>query len=727
MGNSFSFEPYGEYDVGNDEGNENNVNVKSKINLSSDLFKEEEEERKKYLLSIKELENKFKLSALESRKLKSHKSAILIQKVWRGHSQRKKWSLFLKKSQVIKELLITERDYVQFLKVIVNVYMVPLKELVSVKDNGGRDSTISSATNQKILKNIKNDGGQNLGLNLEQPPLSSDEIKIVFSQIEVILLYNSKLLEKLSTRITNDRWNYYQKIGDVFLEFTHFLKVPYSHYITNFPSVLKVLESASKRPSYVLFIQECKHLPQVGKRDLQSFVSMPVQRCPRYVLLLRELLKFTHSSDHDFKNIVSALQGMETIADLINRQMKEEEISREIIAINEKLTPKVKNLIEPHRRLIKEGEVKIYKADGNDHDTFTGTIRPSSIWKIQSPRFRYIYLFNDSFIVSKKTKTLYKVEQFVNLEYSTVIDHSKSIKIIETIPSDDQLNKYNVDNSCNNLENSCNNSVLNDLNNNSNNNNNINNNNNNNNNNNMNNSVSDLNNMNSNNINNANNNANSNNINNANSNNNNNGTTNRKMSFSSFIENSIKSGRESFRSSNSDGDRYYFKLHTLDCTLVICLPNEEEKEQWRSAFVNVINQVTENVLSFNPKWSTNPGLVDSNSSNNYGSGSTDGAYATNLNIASFTSPSLSRMSPYHSKLSSPMRGTLLTNDNFSLKQSIQELLSLSKPIKGMEGSSTISSNYSSSSSPNSTVSSISNSSTMINENPISKKEDSMTK
>ncbi|KAM9959955.1 hypothetical protein ACTFIW_007187 [Dictyostelium discoideum] len=718
MGNSFSFEPYGEYDAENVEGNENNVNVKSKINLSSDLFKEEEEERKKYLLSIKELENKFKLSAQESRKLKSHKSAILIQKVWRGHSQRKKWSLFLKKSQVIKELLITERDYVQFLKVIVNVYMVPLKELVS-----GKDSTISSATNQKILKSIKNDGGQNLGLNLEQPPLTSEEIKIVFSQIEVILLYNSKLLEKLSTRITNDRWNYYQKIGDVFLEFTHFLKVPYSHYITNFPSVLKVLESASKRPSYVLFIQECKHLPEVGKRDLQSFVSMPVQRCPRYVLLLRELLKFTPSSDHDFKNIVSALQGMETIADLINRQMKEEEISREIIAINEKLTPKVKNLIEPHRRLIKEGDVKIYKADGNDHDTFTGTIRPSSIWKIQSPRFRYIYLFNDSFIVSKKTKTLYKVEQFVNLEYSTVIDHSKSIKIVETIPSDDQLNKYNVDNnSCNNLENSCNNSVLNDSNNNNN-------------------SVSDLNNVN-NNINNANNNNvnninnpngnnnNNNNINNTNSNNNN-GTTNRKMSFSSFIENSIKSGRESFRSSNSDGDRYYFKLHTLDCTLVICLPNEEEKEQWRSAFVNVINRVTENVLSFNPKWSTNPGLIDSSSggsSNNYGSGSADGSYATNLNIASFTSPSLSRMSPYHSKLSSPMRGTLLTNDNFSLKQSIQELLSLSKPIKGMEGSSTISSNYSSSSSNSTMSSSIStNSSTTIDENSISKKEDSITK
>ncbi|EGC35087.1 hypothetical protein DICPUDRAFT_152605 [Dictyostelium purpureum] len=601
--------------------NLNSNNNRKNINPSSDLHREDDEERRKYLNSIRELESKFKLTQQEAHKLRSHKSAITIQKFWKGYTQRKKWSLFLTKSQVIKELLITERDYVKFLNIIVNVYMVPLKEL-SQKTSGG---TLSKETS-RIIKNIKNEGGQSLLLNLDQPPLSQEEVKIVFSQIEVILLYNSMLLEKLSSRIYNDSWSYHQRIGDIFLEMIHFLKVPYRHYITNFTQCLKVLEAASKRPSYVLFIQECKSLTEVARRDLQSFVSMPIQRIPRYVLLLRELIKFTHKSDPDYHNIQQALHSMETIADIINKQMREEEISREMIAINDKLTPKIKNLIEPHRRLIKEGEVKVYKADGNDHDIATGTIRPSSIWKIQSPRFRYIYLFNDSFVLSKKNKTLYKVEKYVNLEYSTVIDRSKSIKVVESADSHDDLD--NGSDTCN-IENSDTESGS------------------------------------------KKNTANSISIPKSTSN----GTLtspDRKLSISSLIE-SIGSGRESVKA-QSEGDRYYFKLHTLECTLVICLPNEEEKEQWRNAFVNVINQVTENTLSFNPKWSTNQLIsgIDAKDS------------SISSVISSFTSPSLNRLSPYHSKLSSPMRGTLLTVDNFSIKESINELLALNKPIKGME-------------------------------------------
>eukprot|EP01132_Coremiostelium_polycephalum_P006105 gene6105-7608_t len=539
MGNTISFDYFDDY---YDDKNVAVADDDENKNIGS-AEKELEERRLKYQLRIKEeLEQKGLIEDPE--KLKRHRSAIIIQKVWKGYRQRRKWTLFLTKTQVLKELLITEQDYVQYLKIIISVYMIPLRNLSTQSHNSvtiGSSFISSNTTSSKSrldysltistenTSNNSNGNGGTLSSNnnsIYQPPLSLDEVKIVFSQIEVILSYNSQLLDKLKERVRSG-WQFHQQIGDIFLEMIDFLKVPYSHYIINFPACLKVLENASKRPSYVLFIQQCKSIPEVGRRDLQSFISMPIQRIPRYVLLLRELLKYTGSSDADFGNINNALKRTETIAELINKQMKEDETSKEVISISLKLRPEVPNLVQPHRKLIREGQIKMYKADGNNHEVSTGTLRPTSVWQIRDPKIRHIYLFNDCVIVTKKMKNYFRVDHVVNLDYSTVIDHSKRIKIVEQKETD----IIDVDGQSQN-------------------------------------------------------------------------------DTSTFIStfNTGGSGNNNVNGNQPNqrpGDRYYFKLHTLEWAVVICLPTEEEKNKWRSDFENVINQIIENRLSFNPKWSSN--------------------------------------------------------------------------------------------------------------------------
>ncbi|KAF2076697.1 hypothetical protein CYY_002010 [Polysphondylium violaceum] len=603
--------------------------------------KKEFEDVRKY---FKELESRSNLTKFESDKLKRHKSAVLIQKIWKGYTQRRKWTLFLTKSQVLRELILTERDYVQFLRTILNVYFTPLKDLsTKVPEKGGTImySSIGSAAGNNINSLLQSGNGNNmttststLNLNLDQSPMTSDEVKIVFSQIEVLLLYNSMLLDKLSSRVLNSGWGEnQQKIGDIFLEMIDFLKVPYSHYIMNFPACLKVLEKASKRPSYVLFIQECKSIPEVGKRDLQSFVSMPIQRIPRYVLLLRELIKFTSTCDPDHTSITKALTRMEAIADLINKQMKEDETSKEVIAISNKLKPPIPNLIEPHRRLIREGEVKIYKADGNNHDVSKGTIRPnSSVWKIHNPRFRYFILFNDCLLITKKTKSCYKVENNVSLEYSTVIDYnSSSIKIIEDTSrpvekdDDDDDDTSSIGGGARSRSNTTENrdqqwtssEVP--------------------------------------------------------------SSKDRSSSFSSASSSSINIGSQKKPSPAKEGDRYYFKLHTLEYTAVICLPTLEEKNQWKNDFINVINQITEKSISFNPKWSRNnliystspssPSSSNNNNNNNNSSGNNNKNFKDVFN------------SQTQYSFNSPQKGSLFTADSLLIKQSIQDLLSIPEQDK----------------------------------------------
>jgi hypothetical protein len=49
---------------------------------------------------------------------------------------------------------------------------------------------------------------------------------------------------------------------------------------------------------------------------------MPIQRVPRYELLLRELLKITPPNHSDYDNIVLALEKIKSLAAFVNRWVK---------------------------------------------------------------------------------------------------------------------------------------------------------------------------------------------------------------------------------------------------------------------------------------------------------------------------------------------------------------------------------------------------------------------
>lgn len=48
-----------------------------------------------------------------------------------------------------------------------------------------------------------------------------------------------------------------------------------------------------------------------------NFLILPVQRLPRYVLLLRDLLKFTPEEHTDFENLSKAVDKMSSVADYV--------------------------------------------------------------------------------------------------------------------------------------------------------------------------------------------------------------------------------------------------------------------------------------------------------------------------------------------------------------------------------------------------------------------------
>jgi len=85
---------------------------------------------------------------------------------------------------------------------------------------------------------------------------------------------------------------------------------------------------------------------------------MPIQRIPRYPLLLQDLLRYMPEDHKDYKNLNSALDKMSQIAQHVNERKREYENLKKIVDIQSCFIG-IDNLVAPHRRFIREGELKV--------------------------------------------------------------------------------------------------------------------------------------------------------------------------------------------------------------------------------------------------------------------------------------------------------------------------------------------------------------------------------
>ena len=89
-------------------------------------------------------------------------------------------------------------------------------------------------------------------------------------------------------------------------------------------------------------------------QELLSFLILPIQRLPRYVMLLNDLLNHTEVEHRDHKDLTQALKTLQTTTDYVNEQKRASENIDLISKIQKKIVH-CPNLVEPHRRFLKEG------------------------------------------------------------------------------------------------------------------------------------------------------------------------------------------------------------------------------------------------------------------------------------------------------------------------------------------------------------------------------------
>ncbi|XP_042238039.1 uncharacterized protein LOC121876741 isoform X2 [Homarus americanus] len=156
--------------------------------------------------------------------------------------------------------------------------------------------------------------------------LSHKDITTLFPE-EVYQLYDKHCLLQHQLRERLASWKWQPLVGDIVSRFTDprhtdVLRL-YTAYVNDFPEVLKTFHKLCRTSQpFTKFIKGCLEQPACGGLDLGAFLLTPVQRVPRYILLMKQLLKYTDSQHPDYQHLHSCLDRLRDFLARLNDSME---------------------------------------------------------------------------------------------------------------------------------------------------------------------------------------------------------------------------------------------------------------------------------------------------------------------------------------------------------------------------------------------------------------------
>ncbi|XP_045111881.1 FYVE, RhoGEF and PH domain-containing protein 4-like isoform X1 [Portunus trituberculatus] len=156
--------------------------------------------------------------------------------------------------------------------------------------------------------------------------LSRKDISTLFPE-EVYQLYDKHSILQHQLRERLGSWKWQPLVGDVVARFTDprqsdVLRL-YTTYVNDFPEVLKTFRKMchTSQP-FTRFIKGCLEQPACGGLDLGAFLLTPVQRIPKYILLIKQLLRYTESTHLDYLHLHTCLDRLRDFLARLNDSME---------------------------------------------------------------------------------------------------------------------------------------------------------------------------------------------------------------------------------------------------------------------------------------------------------------------------------------------------------------------------------------------------------------------
>ncbi|KAK2893079.1 hypothetical protein Q8A67_013067 [Cirrhinus molitorella] len=182
-----------------------------------------------------------------------------------------------------------------------------------------------------------------------------DVVKGIFSNVGSIYAFHSQfLLPDLETRMS--QWDSTPRIGDILAQLAPFLRM-YAEYIKNFDSAMDLLKQWMERSAqFSAIIQDIQSQEVCGNLTLQHHMLEPVQRVPRYEMLLKDYLKKLPEDDPDRSQAEKSLNIISMAATHSNTAIRKMENLKKLMEIYEMLGGE-EDIVNPSNELIKEGQI----------------------------------------------------------------------------------------------------------------------------------------------------------------------------------------------------------------------------------------------------------------------------------------------------------------------------------------------------------------------------------
>ncbi|KAI9168444.1 hypothetical protein H9P43_007816 [Blastocladiella emersonii ATCC 22665] len=291
------------------------------------------------------------------RREREHDAARSIQSVWRGHCERRtlrhqsraatliqsyarRWLALRQtarlraaadraqsdrehRERVVNEVVTTEESYVRNLDVLVRVYWRPLRSLFGAVPAAGRNA-ITAASIEMIFGNVEAIYERHAAFYEELvavagPPVASTPLGGMDSAAAAASLARDEdsvvagSPQQLAPPVTPAK-----SLGQLFIEMTRWLDI-YVPYCVNYHDSKAELDRCCRVAMFAEYLQNVKALKESHKNDLAAFLIVPVQRIPRYELLLKDIIRHTEPTHPDLAHLQQALAGIRHAAKRVNR------------------------------------------------------------------------------------------------------------------------------------------------------------------------------------------------------------------------------------------------------------------------------------------------------------------------------------------------------------------------------------------------------------------------
>ncbi|KAG6887795.1 hypothetical protein C0995_012699 [Termitomyces sp. Mi166 len=305
-----------------------------------------------------------------------------------------------KRTMIVREIVATERTYVKGLQELMDIYIKPACDTVNILSGvGSSKDTVVPAAERKLVF-----GGLDALFSFHK-----DSFLPALEVAAGPLMKSSESVQQadadgqLSLSVV-------KAVGCMFLKHAAFMKM-YSSYINNFDNAVSRVKywtaernpqgatspassavspssstgqlvgsvnatsipastldassaatgvpnlTSSQRKRIKSYLKRCRLNPRHSQLNLEGYLLLPVQRIPRYRLLLEELVRSTPPTyEYEDDPLERALAEISSLANNMNEGKRESESRRKLVQWQSRIRGKFPSpLVQPHRRLIMDG------------------------------------------------------------------------------------------------------------------------------------------------------------------------------------------------------------------------------------------------------------------------------------------------------------------------------------------------------------------------------------